>query len=606
MLIRRHIAGSRENINMTDRTAASTRITAELLFRLLPVQILLNAVGSVNGIVSGYFAGNYVGIRAMSAVGLYGPVGMLAASVSTVLVSGSAILCGRYMGQNEQEKMQNVFSLNLLLSLLISFVFIAVFFVLSVTDLTVIFTQDNTVRPLFNRYLLGQAAGIIPMMLGNSFASFLSMENRGRRTFAASLIYIAFNIILNWLFVRILHMEALGLALASSLGMWIFLAVQASYFLSGKSHFRIFSGFANPRETGEILRIGLPGALGNIYQTARGLIINHLLEVFVGTVGISAFAAANNLMGIFWSVPAGMLAVSRMCISVSAGEEDRQTLTDIFRVMFTRFIPLMLCICALIIFCAVPMTWLFYKDPASPVFSMTVRGLRILPLCMPFAIIVMHYTCWGQTSGKQILVHLLALLDGVVCAAGFTALLIPFTGMDSVYYANVLNGIVTVLVIIGYACLKNRHLPGSLDELLVFPPGFGVSADDRLDVSVRSMDDVMLVAGKIEEFCTERGVSKRNAVLAGLCMEEMAGNIVEHGFTKDRKPHSADVRVVYKNGDIILRIRDDCVPFDPDERRRITDPDDPSANTGIRMIFGMAREVKYQNILGLNVLTIRI
>ena len=108
--------------------------------------------------------------------------------------------------------------------------------------------------------------------------------------------------------------------------------------------------------------------------------------------------------------------------------------------------------------CAVPMTRLFFRDPAEPVYMMTVWGLRILPICMPLSIICMHFTCYGQASGKQGLVHLLALLDGVVCVAGFTALLIPLIGMNSVYIANILNGIVTTLVIIGYAWLKKKRV----------------------------------------------------------------------------------------------------------------------------------------------------
>ena len=89
-------------------------------------------------------------------------------------------------------------------------------------------------------------------------------------------------------------------------------------------------------------------------------------------------------------------------------------------------------------------------------------------------------------------------------------------------------------------------------------------------------------------------------------MEEMAGNVIEHGFTKDRrKDHTIDIRVVHKNDDIILRIKDDCVPFDPAERSKILDPDDITKNIGIRMVYAIADDIRYQNILGLNVLTIR-
>lgn len=113
-----YLPAGKRGFLMTDVQTSDIRITARLMFRLLPVQILLSAIGSVNGIVSGYFASNYVGVQAMSAVGLYGPVGMLITSFSTVLVSGTAILCGKYMGQNDQEKLQNIFSLSLFVSLL--------------------------------------------------------------------------------------------------------------------------------------------------------------------------------------------------------------------------------------------------------------------------------------------------------------------------------------------------------------------------------------------------------------------------------------------------------------------------------------------------------
>ncbi len=588
------------------KQAANMKMVSKLLFRLLPVQILLAAVGAVNGIVSSFFASNYVGINAMSAVGLYSPLNMLITAISIILVGGSVILCGKYMGENRQDKMQEVFSLNLALSTLIALVFVALFLVMGLFNLTGLLTKDPVVRPLFNRYLLGQAIGVLPLMLGNSFAAFLSLENKGKRTIAASLIYIAVNILLNFLFVKLLHLEELGLALASSLGMWVFMAVQAQVYLSGKSHFQFSARSVAWRESGGIFRIGVPGALSNVYQTARGLIVNHLIEAFVGSVGISAFAASDNLLRIFWAVPMGMLAVSRLLISVSIGEEDRQTLTDVMRVMFKRFVPLMCVISAALIACAVPLTRLFYRDPSEPVYMMTVWGLRILPLCMPLSIICMHFTCYAQASGKQGLVHILALLDGVVCVAGFTALLIRAIGMNSVYIANVLNGVVTTLVIIGYAWLKRKRLPRNMEQLMVIPEDFGAPESERMDLSLRSSEDVVSVAEQIQRFCLDRGVDKRRAYLAGLSMEEMAGNIVDHGFTKDKKRHSVDVRVVHKNDDVILRIKDDCVPFDPSERQTIAEGDDITKNIGIRMVFKMARDVQYQNILGLNVLTVRI
>lgn len=462
-------------------------MVTKILFRLLPVQILLAAVGAVNGIVSSFFASNFVGTDAMSAVGLYSPLNMLVSSVSAILVGGSVILCGKYMGQNRQDRMKNVFSLNLVLTFLIAAAFTILFLIMGLFGITGFFTKDEAVRPLFNSYLIGQSVGILPMMLGSSFSAFLSLENKGKRSLAASLVYIAVNILLNFVFVRRLKMEAFGLALASALGMWVFMAIQARFYVSGKSHLRFSAKNLGWKESREIFRIGLPGALSNIYQTARGLIVNRLLEAFVGSVGISAFAASNNLLSIVWAVPVGMLAVSRMMISVSVGEEDRQTLADVMRVMFRRFIPLMCAVCAAIIIAAVPLTRIFFRDPSDPVYMMTVWGLRILPLCMPLSIIYMHFNCYGEASGRHGLVHVLSALDGVICVAGFTALLIGGMGMNSVYIANVLNGIVTTLVIIGYAWAKNKRFPRDMEQLMVIPESFGAAESERMDMSVGSM-----------------------------------------------------------------------------------------------------------------------
>ena len=582
------------------------RLLSKQMFALLPVQVLFFMSGAVNMIVSSFFASNYVGIDAMSAVGLYAPLNMLITSFSSVLVGGASILCGKYMGQNEQEKMQKVFSLDMVLSILIAACFIVVFIPMGLFDLTGFMTRDPQVRGYFNSYLCGQAIGILPLMLGNSCAAFLLIENKRKRTLAATLSFIAANVALNWLFVQILHLEAFGLALASSLGMWVFFAVQAEVFLTGKSHFRFSMKALGWADTLEIVRIGLPGALGNIYQTARGLIVNHLLVVFVGSMGLSAFAAANNLLGLVWAIPAGMQSVSRLLISVSAGEEDRETLTGVMRVMFRHFVPIMCTIAAVIILCAVPLTRIFYRDPAEPVYMMTVWGFRILPLCMPLSIIAMHFSSYWQIMGRQLPVHIVAILDGVACVAGFSAILVPLIGMNGVYIANVLNGIVIAMGIILMAWIKSGRFPRSVEQLMLIPEDFGVQESERLDFSIQNAEDVVQISEGIQNFCRQRGISERSGMLAGLCMEEMAGNVVDHGFTKDSREHSVDVRVVHKGEDIILRIKDDCVPFDPGERFSMMEPDDVMKNIGIRMVYRMAKDVQYQNILGLNVLTIRI
>lgn len=586
--------------------SANRKVTERLLFRLLPIQILLAAIGAVNGIVTGLFAGNSVGELALSSVGLYAPIAMLSGALSTILVGGSMILCGQYLGREENEKMQGVFVLDILLTALAAVLFV-VFHLLSAlfTDGSFL-CKDPALWPLFRQYLLGQSIGILPFFLGNQLAAFLSLENQVKRTTFASLVYILANILFDFLFLKVLHWEAFGLALAASLGLWVFCLLQAQYFFTEKAVFRFRKGVSEKGEGLTILKIGLPGAMSYLYQSLRGMIVNDLLLQYVGNAGLSAFAASNSLMSLFWAVPEGMLAVSRMLMGVSIGEEDRQTLTDIMKTMFYRFLPLMSLISLCIIGLAVPFTNLYFHEPSEAVFGMCVSAFRILPLCMPLSVICMHFSCYWQSSKRPLPVHILAALDGVVSVAAFSFLLIPTLGARAVYIANVLNGVVTTLFILGYAAVKQKHLPRSIEELMVIPEGFGVSEEERMDLSLHSREEVVNISEKIRDFCRQRGLDEKRSYYASLFLEEMAGNVVEHGFHKDKKPHSVDIRVIHKNEKVILRIRDDCVPFDPAERRAIRDLQDITRNIGIRMVYRIAEEITYRNILGLNVLTITI
>ena len=587
-------------------TESNASMVAKRMFRLLPIQILLAAVGAVNGIVSSLFASNFVGEKAMSAVALYAPVNQFVGAVSLLLVGGSQILCGEYMGKNQLRRTGSVFSLDILISAVFAGAVTAALLAGAALDLIGASAPDGEVRALFNRYTAGQAIGVVPLVLGQQLAAFLSLENRTRRTMAASLVFIAVNVALNGLFVAVMGLGAFGLALASSLGLWVFLLVQAGHYFSGESLLRFRLRDCRWRDTKDIVRIGAPGSLSQGYQTVRRLIVNALITRYVGGAGLSAFGASDALLGLVWAVPMGMLAVSRMMMSVSIGEEDRQTLTDVMRTAMGRFVPVMCAVAGAVIACAVPLTRLYYRDTASAVYEMTVWGFRILPLCMPLSVICMHFVCYGQASNKQALVHTLSVLDGVACVALFSALLVPGMGIRGVYIANVLNGVVCALAIGAYSWLCRRRFPRTMDELMVIPADFGVPEDRRLDLTVRTTDEVVRVSERVQGFCARQGLDERRALLAGLFLEEMAGNVVSHGFSKDRKSHCVDVRAACKGEDVILRLRDDCVPFDPAEREKLADPEDITHNIGIRMVFRIAKNIQYQNILGLNVLTIRV
>jgi len=221
-------------------------------------------------------------------------------------------------------------------------------------------------------------------------------------------------------------------------------------------------------------------------------------------------------------------------------------------------------------------------------------------------IIYLHFNCLGQTFNRQLYSNILALFDGVLGVILFSIILIKPMGINGVYFGHILGGIVPILYIIFYAWYKSKRVPRKMEDLMLMPDAFGVEKDDVLAISIDNIEDVVDIARRIQSFCLDKGIDKKRSYIAALATEEMASNIVEHGFTKDNKNHSIDVRAIYKNKVIILKIRDNCIPFNPEERSKLVDQDDITKNIGIRMIYKLSKDIQYQNILGLNVLTMRI
>ena len=581
------------------------RLQSGVFFRLLPYQILLVVINAVNGIVDSLYASNAIGTTAMSAVGLYGPLNHFLYAASIMLVSGSQMLYGRYLAR-DRGRIRSVFTVNLIVTAGLSVLTVLLLVLGTATNATRVFTSEEEGLRMLDQYILGQAVGIPALLLGQQLFAFLSLENRTKRTMAASIACFLANVVMNHLFIIVFDMGIFGLGLSSSLAMWLFFGIQAWYYLRGRSEWKLSLRACRWEDALQIVRLGYPGALSRFVEMFRCIIVNFLVMKYVGSAGVSSFAASNSLLSVIWAYPFGLIAVERMLYSISMGEEDRRSLADTLHIVLTRGMLIMLGIVAVLVLAAVPLTRLFYRDASDPVYHMTVMGFRLMPLCMPLSVLSLSYAAYAQAAEKRAVSIALPITDGAAGVVICSLLLIPLLGMNGLYISNILNGFICLALIVCSARITLRRFPGDLEDLLALPEGFGVAENERLEITVRSIEDAMTVSRQVMDFCAERGIDARRSYFSGLCLEEMAGNVVLHGFTKDDRDHSLDIRISHSGDDIILRLRDNCIAFDPVERVRVCGSDDGIRNLGIRLVLGLARDVRYQNLLGLNVLMIRI
>lgn len=578
-------------------------ILSKLFFRLLPIQVLLVAMGAVNSIIDGAVAGRFVSAETVGVIGLFYSMVQVISAVNSVLLGGTAVLCGRYMGRGEMQKTRGIFSLNLTVSLLIGSLLTVVCFLFPGQISAMLGANDTLRQPLMD-YTVGFAVGIIPQLLAGQLASFLQMERKDKLGYVGIAAMLVVNIVLDVLFVAVFRMDVWGLALATALANWVYFLILASYYFTKKAQLRYSFRSIFWSELPGMVRIGLPGATLVFCLAVRSLVINRILLRYAGQDGLSAMSAFNMVCCLFIAMCLGAGAVVRMLTSIFMGEEDRDSMKSLIRIAFTQCLLLSVAVGAVVVLLSSVMTSIFFTDPTSNVYILTRQIFVIYGFCVPLVLMCSVPSNYLQAMGHSVFVNIQSVFDGLLGMVIPAVILAPVMGAMGVWLANPIGIVLTILLVPVYALIFWKRVPRSLDEWMFLKSDFGVSDEDRLELTITRIEEVTQTAAQVQAFCDAHGTAGRTAYLAALSLEEMAGNVVRHGFAADKKAHSVNCRVVYTKKGILLRIKDDCIPFNPQEWMDMVKPDDPTRNIGIRMVYRLAQDVSYQNLLGLNVLTI--
>ena len=104
-----------KEIKANNPRTSKYRLLTGLFFKLLPYQVLLLIITSVNGIVDSIYASNVIGQTAMSAIGLFGPLNHFLYAASIMFVSSSQVLYGRYLAR-DRSRINHLFTATLMVS----------------------------------------------------------------------------------------------------------------------------------------------------------------------------------------------------------------------------------------------------------------------------------------------------------------------------------------------------------------------------------------------------------------------------------------------------------------------------------------------------------
>ncbi len=246
--------------------------------------------------------GNFVGKEALAAVG--GTTGTfinLLVGFFTGLASGATVIIAQYYGAKEHDALRRALHTGIALGIAGGAVFMIIGLVFAPAILAVMRTPTDIIGHAVT-YMRIYFVGIIPGLLYNIGAGILRALGDSRRPLLVLIICCICNIVLDILFVLVLHMGVAGVGWATTVSQFIS-CICVLYFLANmpEAHCRLsLPQIRFDRLTLlKIVQIGLPAGLQSTMYNISNVIIQMTVNDF-GTDTIAAWTVYSKIDSIFW------------------------------------------------------------------------------------------------------------------------------------------------------------------------------------------------------------------------------------------------------------------------------------------------------------------
>ena len=582
-------------------------ITVRLFQNAMLTMLVAELSGAFTAIIDGMVTGRFLGPGALAAFGVGTPYFSIASIVSGILMVGCTAICTRAVGKGDKEELTRVFSLTVLLGGVLS-VLLAVFGFVFADALASLFgaKASSALHGDVVQYLRGIFIGAPGFILFVILTPMLQLDGDSLRPKLASIVMAVVDISGDLLNVTVFKGGLFGMGLASTLSHYAALLVLLTHFLKKSDLFRFSLREVRLRTAPSLMSDGLPRAACMLCRGILPIVINRLAVKFAGSNGVAAYSTMNSTSFLIGALGWGIGGAVLLMGGVAFGEQDTRGLKT---VMKTAVLDILIGVTVLAgaVFAAAPWIVKVFIVESGETSAMAVTAIRCYAAALPFLAFNVSAANHFQVISRKAESYVINVCIELVCTAVAALILTAVSGISGLWLAFPVGQAALSIVIVLRAVIGRDRTHQGFTSFLMLRPGFGVKEEDCVERSVDTLDDVVTLSRDVGQFCSAHGIGKREANRVALCIEEMAGNVVEHGFS-DGKPHHLDVRVIVKDGRIVLRLRDDCALFDLREQAKkwSFDPEHPERNIGIRMVMAASSDIVYTRTMKTNNLIVTV
>ncbi|HBG00125.1 MAG TPA: MATE family efflux transporter [Firmicutes bacterium] len=333
------------------------------------LQLLFNAADMI-------VVGQFEGSRALAAVGATGSLINLIVNLFMGLSVGTAVVVARDYGARRVEGIRQSVHTSIAVSMVTGVIVAILGIVLSTPLLQMMGTPEDIIH-LSTLYMKIYFVGIPASMVYNFGAAILRAVGDSKRPMYFLTVSGVVNVILNIVFVAVLHMGVAGVAWSTVISQYLTMALIMASLSKSESALR-FSWKRlkiHKEKIKEIVVIGIPAGLQSLLFSISNVLIQSAVNSF-GSVMVAASATAGNVEGLVSTTMNSYYNAAITYTGQSMGAEDYDKIDEIAKISTVFVFATWIVLGGLTILFGRPLLSLYTGDPE--VIELGMVRLRIM------------------------------------------------------------------------------------------------------------------------------------------------------------------------------------------------------------------------------------
>lgn len=429
-----------------NQTMLQGPLLSSIIFYTVPIiltsilQLLFNAADLV-------IVGQFCGSLSVAAVGATGSLTSLIVTLFVGISVGAGVAVAHSLGSREETAVHRTVHTALPTALVcgVALTFIGIF--ISEPLLRLMGTPEN-VLPLSAVYMKIYFGGITFSMVYNFCAAILRAAGDTKSPLIFLTIAGVINVLLNVVFVTVLHMNVAGVALATTIsqGVSAILVVIALMRRTDACRLKLSEMRFYKAQFFKILRVGLPAGIQSSLFAISNVLIQSSINSF-GDIFVAGNAAAGNIEGFVYVTVVGFSQTAMNYIGQNAGARQYTRIKKILGICLACTTVIGITAGSLVYMFAPKLLSIYITDSQQ---AISYGIIRLTYICLPYFVcgLMDTYTSALRGMGAAITPMIISVLGvcGVRLCWIYTVFQIPqFHTPECLYLSYIISWTITML-----------------------------------------------------------------------------------------------------------------------------------------------------------------